>query len=154
MELYSGYYVSPIGIIEIVTNEQNLIHIHFVYEQNEEKINELILESKEWLRNYFSKKIVSFPVPLVKAKRDFSQRVREIVQKIPFGTCLTYQEVAMRSGNEKAAQAVGQIMKHNPYAIIVPCHRVISKQGIGGYNGGIEIKKKLLEFEGCGLINL
>ncbi|BCD60433.1 methylated-DNA-[protein]-cysteine S-methyltransferase [Nitratiruptor sp. YY08-14] len=154
MELYSGYYVSPIGIIEIVANDQNLMQIHFVQEQNEEKINELIWDTKEWLRNYFSKKIVPFHVPLVKAKSDFSQRVREVVQDIPFGSCLTYQEVARQSGNAKAAQAVGQIMKHNPYAIVVPCHRVISKQGIGGYNGGIEIKKALLEFEGCESISL
>lgn len=154
MELYKGYYVSPIGIIEIVANDQNLMQIHFVQEQSEEKMNEFILESKEWLRNYFSKKIVPFPVPLAEAKRDFSQRVREVVQDIPFGSCLTYQEVARRSGNAKASQAVGQIMKHNPFAIIVPCHRVISKQGMGGYNGGIEIKKALLEFEGCESISL
>ncbi len=154
MELYSGYCVSPIGIIEIIANDQNLLQIHFVQEQNEERINELVLETKEWFRNYFSKKIVPFTLPLAKAKGYFSQRVREIAQKIPFGSCLTYQEVAMRSGNAKAAQAVGQIMKYNPYAIVVPCHRVISKQGIGGYNGGIKIKKALLEFEGCESISL
>ncbi|BAF69959.1 methylated-DNA--[protein]-cysteine S-methyltransferase [Nitratiruptor sp. SB155-2] len=152
--LYRGYFDSPIGTIEILANKKEIVHIHFTIHKETSKENELVVKTKEWFEGYFAKNVHPFTLPLIEAKNSFSKIVREVVQDIPFGACLSYQEVAKRSGNAKAAQAVGQIMKRNPYAIVVPCHRVISKQGIGGYNGGIEIKKALLEFEGCESISL
>ena len=109
--------------------------------------------TKEWFEAYFQKRVLPTP-PLQPAKTTFSQKVREAVLEIPFGECKSYSEIAKAIGYPKAYRAVAQALKYNPYMIIVPCHRVISKKGIGGYNGGIEIKKKLLEFEGCESINL
>ncbi len=80
----------------------------------------------------------------------FTDRVRNVVRKIPKGKTLTYKEVADKAGNAKAARAVAMIMSHN-YDLTVPCHRVIRSDGaLGGYNrGGIERKLELLRAEGA-----
>lgn len=80
-------------------------------------------------------------------ERVFTQRVLQVVYSIPEGTTLSYQEVARLAGNPRASRAVGTIMKRNRNPQI-PCHRVICSDGsLGGYNGGIEKKRALLEAE-------
>ena len=73
--------------------------------------------------------------------KSFSDKVRDIVRKIPKGKTMTYKEVAARAGNPKAARAVGAVMRTN-YDPSIPCHRVIASDGsMGGYNrGGVERK--------------
>ena len=81
----------------------------------------------------------------------FTQKVYEIVNKIPRGKVLTYKEVAKRAENIKASRAVGNILNknHDPK---IPCHRVICSNGqLGGYNRGKNQKAKLLKFEGFNL---
>lgn len=78
----------------------------------------------------------------------FQRRVLEEVMRIPRGATLTYGELARRIGNPKAARAVGNALKKNPLPLIIPCHRVVGANGLGGYTGGLEIKLKLLTFEG------
>jgi methylated-DNA-[protein]-cysteine S-methyltransferase len=77
--------------------------------------------------------------------KSFSDKVRDIVRKIPKGKTMTYKEVAARAGNPKAARAVGAVMRTN-YDPSIPCHRVIASDGsMGGYNrGGVERKRKIL----------
>ncbi len=78
----------------------------------------------------------------------FSEKVRNVVRKIPKGKVLTYAQVAALSGNKNAYRAVGNILNKN-FDKIIPCHRVIRSGGkIGGYNRGVKLKKKLLESEG------
>ncbi len=77
----------------------------------------------------------------------FKQKVLEVVYSIPAGTTLSYQEVAQLAGSPRAFRAVGTIMKQN-YDPAIPCHRVICSDGsLGGYNGGTEKKRALLEAE-------
>lgn len=80
----------------------------------------------------------------------FTEKVLEVVRKIPKGKVLTYAQVARKAGNTKAARAVGSVMKKN-YDPTVPCHRVIRSDGsLGEYNrGGTEAKRRLLESEGA-----
>lgn len=81
-------------------------------------------------------------------KSDFKNRVIKVVSQIPKGTVLSYGEVARVAGNPRAARVVGNIMKKNTDKK-VPCHRVILSSGkIGGYNGLVGKKKKLLKQEG------
>ena len=77
----------------------------------------------------------------------FEQQVLTETRKIPYGETVTYSELAHRIGRDGGSQAVGQALSKNPYPIIIPCHRVVAKSGIGGYSGGVELKKKLLELE-------
>lgn len=79
--------------------------------------------------------------------KSFSEKVRDIVRKIPKGNTMTYKEVATRAGNPKAARAVGAIMRTN-YDPAVPCHRVIASDGsVRGYNRGGEERKREILFE-------
>ncbi len=81
----------------------------------------------------------------------FTEKVYTVVKKIPKGKVATYGQIARLAGNPRAARAVGMCMKNNPYAPVVPCHRVVAQNGVlTGYSGkgGIRGKQKLLKAEG------
>lgn len=83
-------------------------------------------------------------------KKSFSDKVRDVVRKIPKGKTMTYADVARKAGNPKAARAVGAVMRSN-YAPEIPCHRVVRSDGsLGSYNrGGEKRKRALLQNEGA-----
>ena len=103
------------------------------------------------LANYFANPKFRFTVPFQLHGTDFQRRVWQALTRIPAGKTLTYGELADRLGS--GARAVGNACRNNPVSIIVPCHRVVSASGIGGYSGktdGREINRKqwLLSHEG------
>jgi methylated-DNA-[protein]-cysteine S-methyltransferase len=77
----------------------------------------------------------------------FQKKIYALVLAIPRGQTMTYGNVAIRAGSPGAARAVGRAMAANPFAILVPCHRVVAKSGLGGYAFGRDIKEKLLLLE-------
>jgi methylated-DNA-[protein]-cysteine S-methyltransferase len=78
--------------------------------------------------------------------------VLETLSRIPFGEVLGYGELASRAGWAGAARAVGQVMATNPLPLVIPCHRVVAAGGgLGGFTGGIAIKRALLAHEGISL---
>lgn len=105
------------------------------------------------INEYFEGKREQFDVPLKCEGTPFQQSVWRQLQKIPYGETRSYQEIAIGIGNEKAVRAVGQANNKNPIMIIIPCHRVIHKNGdITGFACGLEVKQYLLELEkGMGL---
>jgi O-6-methylguanine DNA methyltransferase len=78
---------------------------------------------------------------------EFQKQIYALVQAIPRGKTMTYGQVADRAARPGAARAVGRAMATNPFAILVPCHRVVAKKGLGGYFWGTEMKEKLLRLE-------
>jgi len=85
---------------------------------------------------------------------DFQQQVYAVIRSLPRGVTMTYGEIAARIGAPGGAQAVGQAMGHNPFPIVVPCHRVLGAGGAnGGFSapGGVDTKLKLLAIEGATL---
>ncbi len=79
----------------------------------------------------------------------FARLILEACAQIPYGETVSYAELARWVGKEGAARAVGQALAANPVPILVPCHRVVCADGsIGGFSGGVEIKRRLLELEG------
>ncbi|NMB86327.1 MAG: Methylated-DNA--protein-cysteine methyltransferase [Methanosaeta sp. PtaB.Bin018] len=78
---------------------------------------------------------------------DFQKKVFAVVREIPRGRTMTYGDVALLAGKPGAARAVGRAMALNPFAILVPCHRVVSRDGLGGFAWGLELKEKLLSLE-------
>ncbi|MCH9611445.1 MAG: Methylated-DNA--protein-cysteine methyltransferase [Chlamydiales bacterium] len=101
-----------------------------------------------WLDAYLEKKELPFPYPLdLDHLTPFTQKVLRELKKIPLGSTATYGEIATRIGHNGAARAVGSACSKNPYPLIIPCHRVISQNGIGGFALDLQIKKKLLQFE-------
>ena len=80
----------------------------------------------------------------------FEKKVLKAICRIPYGETRSYSWVAERVGNSKAVRAVGRALGSNPYTVVVPCHRVIRKDGsLGGFSakGGVKLKRKLIEFE-------
>lgn len=119
--------------------------------KNEE--NQYLLQAKKELSEFFLGFRKSFDVPLhFTVGTDFQQKVWQALLAIPIGETRNYQQIAEAAGSPKAYRAVGQANKANPIAIIVPCHRVIGKDGsmtgyMGKENEGILIKKNLLALE-------
>jgi methylated-DNA-[protein]-cysteine S-methyltransferase len=100
------------------------------------------------LEEYFAGRRQDFDVPLRMAGTTFQQLVWKALVRIPFGTTITYAQLAGRIGRPSAARAVGHANSRNPISIIVPCHRVIGADGaLAGYAGGLEKKRRLLDLE-------
>lgn len=148
------WYDSPIGILKIAEDDQGITEVSFQEEIGaDQKEGSLYLEKTlRQLEEYFAGIRRSFDVPLSLKGTEFQKKVWHALMEIPYGHTACYQEVAAMIGNEKASRAIGNANHHNPVVIIVPCHRVIKANGsIGGYGGGIERKKYLLNLEGIKL---
>ena len=158
MTLYTATYNSPLGPIVIESDGEALTGLRFGEEKTQATSSLPIFdEAIRWLDDYFAGKQTENAV--MGAKKDgritvqpkgtlFQQRVWQALLTIPYGKTVSYGEIARMVGC-KSAQAVGQAVGANPIALFIPCHRVIAAHGqLGGYEYGIEIKKKLLELEG------
>ncbi len=105
-------------------------------------------EVEKQLNLYFQGKLKSFDLPLDLVGTDFQRSVWKKLSGIPFGRTVNYGWIAEKTGNPKAARAVGASIGKNPIAVVVPCHRVIGKNGeLTGFAGGLWRKKKLLALE-------
>ena len=103
----------------------------------------------ERLKRFFEGESVSFDDELDLAPATpFRRAVWEATRSIPYGEIRSYSWVAHHIGKPRALRAVGQALGHNPVPIVVPCHRVVNKNGnLGGFGGGLDMKKRLLEIE-------
>jgi len=103
------------------------------------------------LRRYFEEEQVVFDEPLdLAAGTAFQQRVWALTRDIPRGQTRTYGQLARQAGSPSAARAVGQAMAHNPWPVLVPCHRVVGHDGrLTGFGGGLEMKERMLVMEGA-----
>ena len=104
--------------------------------------------AREQLTAYFAGKRKTFDLPLRPTGTEFQLQVLDELQKIPYGTTVSYGDIANRIGRPKAVRAVGAANGRNPLPIIIPCHRVIGASGdLTGFGGGIPTKKALLRLE-------
>lgn len=103
------------------------------------------------LRDYFSGKLVAFsriPVDFSQGRTPFAVKVLKTLRRVPYGTMLTYGDLARRAGFPGRSRAVGRIMGSNRVPVILPCHRVVAARGaLGGYSAGLKWKKRLLALE-------
>lgn len=102
------------------------------------------------LAEYFRGERKDFDLPLAPRGTPFQLRVWEELRRIPYGATVSYAELAARVGNPGAFRAVGRANGTNPIPVVIPCHRVINAGGaLGGYGGGLPVKRALLELEGA-----
>jgi len=100
---------------------------------------------REQLEDYFNGKAVEFKIPVKLDVTPFTKRVLMEVMKIPYGKTVTYHDIATKL--RTSPRAVGQALKRNPIPVIIPCHRIVAKNGLGGYSEGTKIKARLLTIE-------
>lgn len=106
-------------------------------------------EIESQIKKYLDGRLKKFKVKLDWQTTPFREKALKQIAKIPYGKTKTYGEIAQEIGNPKAVRAVGSANATNKFPIIIPCHRVLASNGLGGYGGGLELKKKLLIIEGA-----
>lgn len=152
-------YDSPLGGITLASDGEALIGLwlegqHVSCGAGPECRQPVFEETCRWLDIYFSGKDPGFTPKLELRGTDFRREVWEILLGIPYGSTMTYGEIAAIVGSRRgvrrmSAQAVGGAVGHNPVSLIVPCHRVVGAGGaLTGYAGGLGLKRSLLELEG------
>jgi methylated-DNA-[protein]-cysteine S-methyltransferase len=158
------------GIISLCANASGISHLNFVPQSTDHwQTRELSLDvttdveslalatmhlnqAKSELLEYFAGQLQQFNVALAPKGTEFQQQVWQALGQLGFGETCSYADIASEIGRPKAVRAVGTANGANPIAIIVPCHRVIGKNGtLTGYAYGIALKQKLLQIEGISL---
>ena len=141
---------SPIGNIRISSQDGCLSELRFTDQQPDGIIlDQVLLSTLQQLEEYFEGKRKIFDMPIGLGGTDFQRRVWMEVAKIPFGQTTTYLKISQKLGNPAAIRAVGAAIGANPILVILPCHRVLGRDGnLTGYAGGLKRKKALLEVEG------
>lgn len=142
----ASFYINEKGVdkVELSPNDRG-----FEWEVVGNQMNELLPSLTEWIEMYCKKKHpkITFSLDLIDLP-PYTTQVLTILRKIPFGLSLSYAELAELTGNPKGARAVGNACALNPIPLLIPCHRVLAKGNhLGGFSMGLEIKKRLLEFE-------
>lgn len=140
---------TPLGVATILGDENGILEIK-VHDSTEEssEIPEILQKAVLELQEYFSGKRQNFDLQLNPKGTDFQKKVWEELRNIPYGTTVSYLELSRKLGDEKAIRAVAAANGKNPLWIVVPCHRVIGRNGsLTGYAGGLHRKKWLLDLE-------
>ncbi|HMC51056.1 MAG TPA: methylated-DNA--[protein]-cysteine S-methyltransferase [Solirubrobacterales bacterium] len=149
---------SPIGELTLVASDGVLSGLYFpghwhmpapqVFGVRSERGFE---PAQQQLSEYFAGERTEFGLATMIAGDDFQRRVWELIDRVPYGQTTTYGEMAGELGDPALAREVGSAVGRNPLSIVIPCHRVVGKDGkLTGYAGGLERKRVLLELEGAG----
>lgn len=142
---------TPVGDITIAERGRRIAGLSFGISCPGEYCRTALLEScEEQLWEYFKGERRRFDMPLDMEGTAFQRQVWQALMQIPYGKTVTYAELAEKIGRPNAARAVGGACGANPIAIIVPCHRVLGKNGLTGYAYGLDAKKTLLKIENLG----
>lgn len=151
----SYVFKSPIGLLKICEEKEKIIKLSLLQEKSDitysskyTKHSDLLYEAYKQINEYFMGRRREFDLPLNYTGTTFQQQVWNQLQTIPYGETRSYKDIAVGIGNPKAVRAVGQANNQNPIMIMIPCHRVIHKNGnIAGFAYGTEVKKYLLDLE-------
>ncbi|MGI8973227.1 MAG: methylated-DNA--[protein]-cysteine S-methyltransferase [Gaiella sp.] len=165
--LDAGYDVvdSPIGPLLVAVTDRGLLRVSFTARRDpQEELESLarvagpavlrapraVAAARRELDEYFAGKRRVFALTLdLRGQAPFTVRVLDELARVPFGATATYGELAGRAGRPTAARAVGMVMNRNPIPIVLPCHRIVGSNGsLTGYAGGLDLKERLLRFEG------
>ncbi|MDT8066931.1 MAG: methylated-DNA--[protein]-cysteine S-methyltransferase [Terriglobia bacterium] len=160
LALYYSRMESPIGPLVIGVSQEGLALIEWdrgefpesrlarmaEWQESEERT----MAAKRQLREYFAGKRQVFDVKVDLHGTEFQKKCWRALLNIPYGQTRTYAQIAKSVGKPRGFRAVGMANHDNPVPIVVPCHRVLASDGtLGGYGGGLEVKRKLLELEGA-----
>ncbi len=140
-------FAQPLDCYVELTYKTRLSSIRFIKSKNGLKEKKTFKATFE-LEQYFSGERKEFSCDVdISELSLFTQKVLDELRKIKYGETITYAGLAKRISS-RAYRAVGRALASNPIPIVIPCHRVVAKNGVGGYSGGVDVKKRLLELEG------
>jgi methylated-DNA-[protein]-cysteine S-methyltransferase len=148
--MFYSKYSTPIKTLHLYADEEHLIGVFFekLPSPSKQSPNTILMETIKQLDEYFSHSRKVFRLPLKISGTEFQKSVWNRLIKIPYGKTKSYLDIAIEIGSQKSCRAVGTANGINNFPIIIPCHRVIKATGeIGGYSGGVELKKFLLDHE-------
>lgn len=169
MALFFTRYASPLGEILLIATEEALTNLWLPGQKVDDKRlaqaerhdrAPVLVQACDWLDRYFcGRKPKPQELPLDPEGSEFRRQVWRHLCQIPYGRLETYgtiaQEIASENGGAMSAQAIGGAVGHNPISLIIPCHRVVGSHGnLVGYAGGVELKRKLLKYEGVDIEKL
>lgn len=144
---------SPIGLLQIGVDDNSVTQIAFATNNKSAaaKKDSFMAEVESQLQQYFEKPGYKFTLTVKMIGTDFQQRVWRELRKIPYGKALTYGDLAQKL--QTSPRAVGNACRANPLLLVVPCHRVVGKNSLGGFSGHrggkwLQVKKQLLQHEG------
>ena len=150
-KIFRAYYPSPIGTVAITATEDAIVSVLFTEETAEPNAPTLpacLTACLQQLAEYFAGERQTFQLPVTSAGTNFQEQVWHQLEKINFGTTLSYYDLSVKLGNLGAIRAVGSANGKNKLLLIRPCHRVIGSDGqLVGYAGGLWRKKWLLAHE-------
>ncbi len=153
MATFQASVDSPLGPLQLTFEGDWLVELHFgragratPASSSNGRVRDVAAKLSAYLRGERRSLPVRFRP---QAGTDFQRRVWKATQAIPYGQVRSYGWIAERIGSPGAARAVGQALGHNPLPLLVPCHRVVAAGGtLGGFTGGLDLKRKLLRLEG------
>ena len=158
-------WLSPLGKMRLIVNNNFLIYCNWEeddcnkklhnlykdigeYQQEKSEEMEIINDVEKQLTEYFKGERKVFELPIMMNGTEFRRSVWRKIAEVSYGKKLSYGELAAWVGKPRGSRAVANACGANPIAIIIPCHRITGSNGyLGGYTGGIEKKKRLLEIE-------
>lgn len=167
MRLFYHAFDSPLGRLSTLTTASRLVRVmlpglsdndvrsRFVNNYPDSELidgGETSERAELEILEYLEGRRRQFKIPFQLDAPPFHVRALTEVNRIPYGKTATYGEIARALGNPGLARAVGTANAKNPLPIIIPCHRVVASSGLGGYGGGLTMKKRLLNIEGCSLL--
>jgi O-6-methylguanine DNA methyltransferase len=144
-----AYYSSPIGLIKMVAVGGQLVSFRFAEVLEDDAQNEAFFKTfVGQLYHYFKGVDIAFPISIHLAGTPFQQQVWQLLMQIPHGRTRSYEEMTIAMGDRKKIRAVANAISRNPLPIVIPCHRVVGKNGdLTGYLGGLWRKQYLLDLE-------
>ena len=150
--MYCKNISTLVGNVEIMATEQHIISISITESRRPDSLYFplCLLDCEQQLSEYFDGSRKTFQLPLAMEGSIFQKTVWQALANIPYGTTITYKELAQKIGNVNAARAVGNANGQNPLCIVIPCHRVVKGNGkLGGYSAGngTDTKRRLIEME-------
>jgi methylated-DNA-[protein]-cysteine S-methyltransferase len=152
VDLFRAGVESPVGTWGVEGDDASLTRIYLPHERGPASRGSApaaVALGVRQLDEYFSRQRTMFELALAPVRATpFQVDVWEALRAIPFGEVRTYAEVAQAVNRPRATRAVGNANHVNPWPVVVPCHRVVAKNGLGGYGGGDVVKRFLLDLEG------
>lgn len=146
--LSQKHFLCPFGWLTLTANMSGLCSVQFGKQESVWGSSEFLDHAETQLMQYFQGQLKTFTVSLHLEGTPFQRDVWQSLARIPFGVTPSYSDIAAQIGRPSAVRAVGTTVNKNPLLIILPCHRVIGRNGdLTGYAAGIEVKRKLLQLE-------